>query len=80
MIQSVIQAILQALFGALTTYLQARQADANLQALGYSNAQRDLAVSQIKAVTAVVAAQQRMATVPVGTVAATADSLRSGQF
>lgn len=79
-LQWLLQGIIQALFGAATDYLKAKQADANLKALGYSEAERDLAKSQLKARDSVIEAQVRMAAVQALDRAATLERLSRGSF
>lgn len=80
MIAGLVKAFLDALFGSLIATWRANQADKNLEALGYSKATRDAAITQIKAVNAVAAAQQRMAAIPAAHVDDTLDRLRRSEF
>jgi hypothetical protein len=79
-IETIIKALGEALFGSLLAYLKARQVDADLKALGYAEATRDAAVSQLQARDAVIAAQAKMAAVQSLDRAATIERLSRGDF
>lgn len=79
-LQWLIQAVIQAFLGAGTDYLKAKQADADLKALGYSEAERDLAKTQLQARDSIIAAQAKMAAVQSLDRAAVIDRLSRGEF
>ena len=62
---ALLKLFLDALFGAVITGLRTWQADQNLKALGYTEAQRDVATSQIKAMDAASAARAAVRDDPV---------------
>ena len=61
MVATILQAILAAVLQAVVNYFRARQADADLQEMGYSKSQRDVAVAKTRALDAATAARAKSA-------------------